>query len=628
MSPVKELQLRRVLRVVADLIALAVAYLIAFALRFDGIPPLQMVKRMFFTLPYIVGFQFATLTVFRVTQINWRHVTLRDAVRVGNAVAAFSSVLLLWRLLAPLFTPHLPHAVFTIVPIGVTLINAILAFVLVLGVRGGWRLSVEAASQRERAKGSSQLVRTLLIGAGAAGAMVAREIRARPDLGIKPVAFIDDAPGLRKTLVEGIEVKGALNDLERIAESTQATQALVTIADLEKSVIRRIVETCQQADLAVKVLPNLGQILRGGIQSLDIKDVSIEDLLGRDTVSLDQELIQDFVANRCVIVSGAGGSIGSEICRQVAQFGPRQLLLLERSEFALFQIEQELSRRFPHLELHALICDICDTARVEQIFGTRRPEVVFHAAAHKHVPLMENNPGEAIKNNVLGTVQFGQLAKANGVGKFVLISTDKAINPTSIMGASKRIAEMLLLGLAQDSETRFVVVRFGNVLGSAGSVIPIFKEQIANGGPVTVTHPEMRRYFMTIPEASQLVLQAGAMGQGGEIFVLDMGEPMKIVDLARQLISLSGFAPDVDIKIEFTGMRPGEKLFEELGFAEERMSKTQHSKIFVGRMSHDKGTLTMSDLGELKSLRESTDRHVVRTALKKLVPEMIEDTQG
>ena len=623
-----ELQLRRILRVVADLIALALAYVVAFSLRFDGMPPMQMAKRMFFTLPYVVGFQFATLTVFRATQINWRHVTLRDAVRVGNAVLAFSGALLLWRLIVPRFIEDVPHAVFTVVPIGVTLINAVLAFLLLLGVRGAWRLSVEAASQRERAKGSPQLVRTLLIGAGAAGAMVAREIRARPDLGIKPVAFIDDAPGLRKTLVEGIEVKGALRDLERVAKSAQAAQALVTIADLEKSVIQRIVETCQRADLAVKILPNLGQILRGSVQNLDIKDVSIEDLLGRDTVSLDQALIQDFVANRCVVVSGAGGSIGSEICRQVAQFGPRQLLLLERSEFALFQIEQELTRRFPHLDLQALICDICDTARVDQIFRASKPEVVFHAAAHKHVPLMENNPGEAIKNNIFGTVQFGQLAKAHRIGKFVLISTDKAINPTSVMGASKRIAEMLLLGLAQDGETRFMVVRFGNVLGSAGSVIPIFKQQIANGGPVTVTHPEMCRYFMTIPEASQLVLQAGAMGQGGEIFVLDMGEPMKIVDLARQLISLSGLTPDVDIKIEFTGMRPGEKLFEELGFAEERMSKTQHSKIFVGRMSHDKGTLTMNDLGDLKLLGEATDRKIVRTALKKLVPEMLEDVQG
>lgn len=628
MSPVIEFKLKRTLRVLADLLALSLAYIIAFYIRFDGVLPFQMVKRMFFTLPYIVGFQFITLTAFRVRQINWRHVTLRDAVRVAYAVTAFSMALLLWRLIVPELLEPWPHAIYMVIPIGVIVIDAIVAFLLVLGVRGSWRLGVETASQRERAKSSPELTRTVLIGAGAAGAMVAREIRARPDLGIRPVAFIDDALELRRSLVEGIEVKGALYELERVARSTEATQALVTIVDLEKPVIRKIVERCQEAGLAVKVLPNLGQVLRGSVQTLDIQNVSIEDLLGRDTVSLDQDLIQSFIANRSVIVTGAGGSIGSEICRQVAQFVPRQLVLIERSEFALFQIERELVHRFPDIKIVPLVCDICDAARVEQVFRITQPEVIFHAAAHKHVPLMEGNPGEAIKNNIFGTAQLGRLAKEAGVDKFVLISTDKAINPTSIMGASKRTAEMLLLGLAQNSTTRFMVVRFGNVLGSTGSVIPIFKEQIARGGPVTVTHPEMQRYFMTIPEASQLVLQAGAMGQGGEIFVLDMGEPVKIVDLARQLITLSGLTPDIDIEIEFSGMRPGEKLFEELGFAEERMSKTEHSKIFVGRLSPNKGTLNLGDLSELYPLRESTDRKAVREALKKLVPEMIEDAHG
>lgn len=625
MSPVTELQLRRTLLILADLTVLSLAYVLAFALRFDGIPPFQMVKRMVLTLPYVVGFEFVTLTAFRVRQVNWRHVALRDAVRVACAVSAFAIALLLLRFIAPGFIQQWPHLIYAVVPIGVIVINGLVAFLLVLGVRGSWRLTVEAASQRQRAKASPALIRTLLIGAGAAGAMVAREIRARPDLGIKPVGFIDDAIKLQRTLVEGVEVKGSLSDLELIARSTNAKQALVTIVDLEKPVIRRIVETCQAAGLAVKVLPNLGQVLRGSVQSLDIQDVSIEDLLGRETVSLDQELIQEFVTNRCVVVTGAGGSIGSEICRQVAQFTPKRLVLIERSEFALFQIERELVHRFPHVTFEPLVCDICDAARVAEIFRTTRPEVVFHAAAHKHVPLMERNPGEAIKNNIFGTAQLGQLAVSSGIDKFVLISTDKAINPTSVMGASKRAAEMLLLGLAQAGKTRFMVVRFGNVLGSTGSVIPIFKEQIARGGPVTVTHPEMQRYFMTIPEASQLVLQAGAMGQGGEIFVLDMGEPVKIVDLAKQLITLSGLTPDVDVQIEFTGMRPGEKLFEELGFAEERMSKTEHTKIFVGRMSPDKGTLKLEDLDELRDLRESTDRNAVRLALRKVVPEMIED---
>jgi FlaA1/EpsC-like NDP-sugar epimerase len=375
----------------------------------------------------------------------------------------------------------------------------------------------------------------------------------------------------------------------------------------------------------VKILPNLGQMLGGGVGKLDIQDVSIEDLLGREAVSLDQALIRSFIAERCVMVTGAGGSIGSEICRQVSLFRPKSLLLVERSEFALFQIERELSRVFPHLQIEPLICDICDETRVERIVTLYKPEVVFHAAAHKHVPMMESNPGEAVKNNIFGTYHLGRLAKLHGVKKFVFVSTDKAVNPTSVMGASKRVAEMLLLGLGRTGPTKFVAVRFGNVLGSAGSVIPIFKEQIANGGPVTVTHPEMRRYFMTIPEASQLVLQAGAMGHGGEIFVLDMGEPMKIIELARQLILLSGLTPGIDIDIEITGVRPGEKLFEELGFAEERMTKTEHQKIFIGRMSLENGILEPQDLKLLESLKESSDRLKVRAVLKSLVPEMMEE---
>jgi FlaA1/EpsC-like NDP-sugar epimerase len=473
-----------------------------------------------------------------------------------------------------------------VLPYGVIAINFTLSFLGISGVRTARRLLSEkskADSRRQRARAA---VPTLLVGAGQSGVQVAKEIETRPELGISPVGFLDDDPAKKGTLVHGIPVLGTIDAVRSIAPGLNAKQALITVSNAHGETVRRISELCSGAGLEVKIIPGLYELVGGQINLSRIRDVAIEDLLRREPVALDSEAIAASIQGRTVMITGAGGSIGSELCRQVSQFAPRCLLLVERAEPALFEIHREIARSFPEQRSLPCIADIGDRGRMSQLLAEFQPEVLFHAAAHKHVPLMEEQPCEAVKNNVQGTRQLADLADEHGVQTFVMISTDKAVRPTSVMGATKRAAEIYVQSRARFSRTRFVTVRFGNVLGSAGSVVPIFKKQIAAGGPVTVTHPEMERYFMTIPEATQLVLQAGTMGAGGEIFILDMGKPVKIVDLARDLIRLSGFAED-EIRIEFSGVRPGEKLFEELSTEEEAADTTRHPKIFVGRTSAD-----------------------------------------
>jgi FlaA1/EpsC-like NDP-sugar epimerase len=398
--------------------------------------------------------------------------------------------------------------------------------------------------------------------------------------------------------------------------------AIITIAAAPGAAIRRIHAECEQIGLPVKIIPGIYEILKGTVNLSRLREVTIEDLLGRDAVELDMEAIESFLRGKRVLVTGAGGSIGSELCRQVARFGPSRLILAEQAENPLFYVHKELVEAGTGLDIAPCIVDICDSRRVDQLFARLRPQVVFHAAAHKHVPMMEWNPGEAIKNNVFGTKKVADAADRYGVEAFVMISTDKAVNPTSIMGASKRVAEIYVQSLAQRSQTKFVAVRFGNVLGSAGSVIPIFTQQIRKGGPVTVTHPDMTRYFMTIPEACQLVMQAATMGKGGEIFVLDMGKPVKIVDLARDLIRLSGFSEE-EIRIEFSGVRPGEKLYEEISTKAENMDKTRHPKIFIGRFAAYPQERTRDSLLLLEGITDASEPGDVRVALRQVVPEMI-----
>ncbi len=502
---------------------------------------------------------------------------------------------------------------------GVIMLDLVTTIMLLSGLRMLVRLYHEEFFSETR----GSVRRYLIIGAGNAGEALLREMLRRKEMQYEVVGFIDDNPAKMGMSIHGISVLGNVDQLPDICKKNNIDELAIAIPSASRKQLRRVVQVCQGTKLRFSTVPSLTDIASGRFRVSQMRDVDINDLLGRDVVKLDLDDIKKFLSGRIILVTGAGGSIGSEMCRQVCAFNPQLLLLVEQAENPLFFIEGELRRTFPKVQMKAVICDITDKARVTQIFSDYRPEVVIHAAAHKHVPLMEINPGEAIKNNVIGTRTVADAADAYGASSFVMISTDKAVNPTSIMGSTKRVAEMYIQDLNNTSTTRFVTVRFGNVLGSNGSVVPIFKQQIAAGGPVTVTHPEMRRYFMTIPEASQLVLQAAAMGEGGEIFVLDMGEPVKIVDLARELITLSGFRPGEDIEIEFAGLRPGEKLFEELSIEGENMLQTRHPKIAVWRNIPKERETLRNSIEQLIATAPSQDRKKIVDAIRQLVPEFI-----
>jgi FlaA1/EpsC-like NDP-sugar epimerase len=615
--------LTRTSQVMVDLAVLGIAYFLAVLLRFEGWPQLWMVKRLFLTWPYVVALQYLVLVALGVPRFAWSYVGLREIRRIVLALGIGVGVLFGVRYVAGLLLSRYYFAEYAYNPGGVIVIDFALAVLGVAGVRVLRRILAERNHGVRQPRSSMIEQHTVLIGAGQAGVSIAREIRKHPELGIRPVGFLDDDPVKVGTEIEGLRVLGTTAAIGGIARRTGATQAIIAIASASGQVIRRIRQLCADEGLTVKIVPAMYDILDGKVKLSRIRDVSIDDLLGREAVRLDTELLERFIRGKRVLVTGAGGSIGSELCRQVARFSPESLILVERSEYHLFLVHDELSATVPELATVPCIADICDPQRLEAVFDEHRPHVVFHAAAHKHVPMMEWNPGEALKNNVFGTKAVADAADRHRVEAFVLISTDKAVNPSSIMGASKRVAEMIVQALSQRSKTKYVAVRFGNVLGSTGSVIPTFKAQIAKGGPVTVTHPEMKRYFMTIPEASQLVMQAAAMGNGGEIFVLDMGEPVRIVDLARDLIRLSGFEVDEDIKIEFAGIRPGEKLFEELGFDAEKMRRTRHPKIFEGTMApcaYDRMTQHLASLTRVTGPESAGD---VRRALREVVPEML-----
>ncbi|MGG3383618.1 MULTISPECIES: polysaccharide biosynthesis protein [Heyndrickxia] len=428
-----------------------------------------------------------------------------------------------------------------------------------------------------------QKKRTLIIGAGSAGTMVAHQLLKSKDADLEPIAFVDDDPNKWKLEIYGVPVVGMVSEIPWAVEQYNIDNIVIAIPSLKRAEMQRIYEECVKTKAKTKVLPMLEDLITGKVSVNQIRDVQVEDLLGREPIELDMSMISEKLTGKTVLVTGAGGSIGSEICRQVAQFLPKKLLLLGHGENSIYTIDMELKNKYNNdIEIVPLIADVQDRVRIFDIMNEYKPDVVYHAAAHKHVPLMEYNPTEAVKNNIFGTRNVAEAADTFGVKSFVMISTDKAVNPPNVMGATKRFAEMIIQNLAKESKTNFVAVRFGNVLGSRGSVIPLFKKQIQAGGPVTVTHPDMTRYFMTIPEASRLVIQAGALARGGEVFVLDMGEPVKIVDLAKNLITLSGFSVD-EIGIKFTGKRPGEKLYEELLNENEVQKESIYPKIHIGK---------------------------------------------
>jgi FlaA1/EpsC-like NDP-sugar epimerase len=608
--------LARGLQVVIDGVALSLAYWMAFLFRFEFVIPSSLLKLVLLNWPYVLVIQFSALYLFGVPRVAWRYVAMLDAARVLLAMMFATSILLGLRLLLP----QLTSSMLVVLPISVIAMSFVLGFVALVGLRAAWRARSEFVARNKRASAGDR-EGVLLIGAGEAGVMVAREIAGRPDLGLKPVGFLDDDPLKIGKSISGLPVLGTTKDLAEIAARRRVKRALITIANAPGQQIRRITEVCRDANIATQIIPGIYEIVGDKVNLSRIREVAIEDLLGRAPVELDEHVVGSSINNRVVLVTGAGGSIGSELCRQICRFGPQRLVLVERFENALFDIHRELASAFPQVPLDPRIADVCDAERMTQVFDAMKPEIVFHAAAHKHVPMMEWNPGEAVKNNIGGTRIVADLADRMGVERFVLISTDKAVNPSSVMGATKRVAEVYLQALSQRSSTRFVTVRFGNVLGSAGSVIPIFREQIAKGGPITVTHPEMSRYFMTIPEASQLVLQAGAMGQGGEIYILDMGEPVKIVDLARDLITLSGLRPDEDIEIRFSGVRPGEKLKEEISTDSEHADKTRHPKIYIGRIKPHEWDTVVLGVNTVMSMAHGTDTDLLRAALGEIVPE-------
>ena len=496
-------------------------------------------------------------------------------------------------------------------------ITWMLHVLLIGGTRLSWRLLHTAGRKANTKK------RTLIIGAGSGGTMIVRQLLNSRETDLMPVAFVDDNPNKRNLDILGVPVVGGLGDIERITREMRIHTILIAIPSLRRREIQRIYEECAKTAAKTQILPMIEDIVSGKVSVNQVRDVQAEDLLGREPVEMDMEKISASVTGKIVLVTGAGGSIGSEICRQVSRFKPELLVLLGHGENSIYSIEMELREQFKDSGIKFVpeIADLQDAAKMMAVMKTYRPDVVYHAAAHKHVPLMERNPEEAVKNNVLGTLNAANAASASGVRTFVMISTDKAVNPTSVMGAAKRLAEMIIQDLDQRSFTKFVAVRFGNVLGSRGSVIPLFKKQIEKGGPVTVTHPEMIRYFMTIPEASRLVIQAGALARGGEIFVLDMGDPVKITDLAVNLIRLSGNSVE-DIGIEYSGIRPGEKLFEELLGKDEVHEEQVYPKIYIGKTAE----LRMKEIQELLKGYAGMEKTELREALLRIASRRAPDT--
>jgi FlaA1/EpsC-like NDP-sugar epimerase len=616
--PRRRLITKRRLHFVIDLAVLASSFALAYLLRFDFELPRGQAEDFLTQLPYVVLVQMAALSLAGVYTFIWRYVGMSEARAFANAALWSALPILGARLVLPArFNDYR-------VPISICLIDTALAFGGALALRVLRRAVYEREGtrrgSRERA-GAGRRKPVLLIGAGRAGMLAAKEIRGRGDADLLIKGFIDDDRNKAGSMVQGVRVLGTTDDLPRLVRELDIDHVILTIAQTSRRDIRRIVGVCEQIQVKIRVIPGLYEILHGHVEVSHIRDIQVEDLLGREPVELDIEGMSHFLGGKTVMVTGAGGSIGSELARQVARFNPSSLLLVERAEPALFQIDREMRESLHGLRTVPLVADVGDAERMRRVLEEYRPQVILHAAAHKHVSMMETNAAEAVKNNVLAAHTLGRLAGECGAEVFVLVSTDKAVRPTSVMGASKRIAELAVQSLEGQYDTRYVAVRFGNVIGSTGSVIPIFQEQIRKGGPVTVTHEQMKRYFMTIPEAAQLVLQAGGIGRGGEIFILDMGEPVRILDLAVDTITLSGLKPYEDIDIVVTGMRPGEKLFEELAVTEEQITKTLHPKIYIGNIvtyPEEKVAEGLRSLGECARLG---DERRIREFMADFLPE-------
>ncbi|NLK22340.1 MAG: polysaccharide biosynthesis protein [Epulopiscium sp.] len=597
-----------------DIVLINLSIIFAYLLRFDGqlhpnYFPIYRNMALIFTAIKIGVFYY-----FGLYKSLWKYASINELVSVVIATAIGNvSVIAYGYFMQPAFIQQ----VLLPVPRSIYVITWLLDVLFIGGTRFAYRV-LKHWNVKEIWR-SSHKKRALIIGAGDAGAMVIKEMNNHEELGMIPIGVIDDDETKYGKKINGVPILGTRYRVEEVVIQKSIDIIIIAAPSMPKKERRDIIEICDRTGAEIKILPGVYELIEGKIGISQLRPVQIEDLLGRDTIQLNIEEISGYINNKTVLVTGGGGSIGSELCRQIVTFSPIRLLILDIYENNAYDIQNELKRKYPQLNLETIIASIRDKNRINDIFDKYKPEVVFHAAAHKHVPLMEDSPMEAIKNNVFGTLNLVQAANYYGVKRFVQISTDKAVNPTNVMGASKRLCEMIIQTYNKHSKTEFVAVRFGNVLGSNGSVIPLFKKQIKEGGPVTVTHPDIIRYFMTIPEAVQLVIEAGGMAKGGEIFVLDMGEPVKIDKLARDLIRLSGFEPDEDIKIKYTGLRPGEKLFEELLMAEEGLSDTRHEKIHIAKPIDIDMDLLEDKLDRLKQAVEGSNTDVFK-AIKETVP--------
>lgn len=601
---------------ILDITCFALSIFLAYFVKFDEITRVNLTwnKSVFLVLALIIFIKYLTMLVLKMYNKMWRFAGITELVDVIIACLVGSSLSM-----AMLFLmsrqPEFNHIV---IPRSIMVLAFIFDVALIGGSRFTYRMLFHI-SPKEVLK-YQQKKRTLIYGAGQAGVMVLKELNSSGYGDFMPVGFIDDERSKKGQKLHGLPIYGGREDLDKVAIKEKIQAIIIAIPSASDEARKLAINAAKETGAMVSILPRVHDLIDGAVTVSRIRPVEIEDLLGREQIKLNNEFVSGYIRNKRVMITGGGGSIGSELCRQIAVYGPSALIIVDIYENNAYDIQQELKRAHSTLNLRVLVASVRDRERMSQILATEKPDVVFHAAAHKHVPLMEDSPEEAIKNNVFGTQNMVELSNYHGVKKFVLISTDKAVNPTNIMGASKRMCEMLVQSFAHCPEvtTEYAAVRFGNVLGSNGSVIPLFKKQIQNGGPVTVTHPEIIRYFMTIPEAVQLVIQAGGLAKGGEIFVLDMGSPIKIDTLARDLIRLSGFVPDEDIKIEYSGLRPGEKLYEELLMSEEGLSDTEIDKIFVARpMTQTYETL----VEQLMTLKEHySDYETLILKIKEIVP--------
>ncbi len=604
---------RKLAKLLLDLAIWCVALPVALFLRTDSMSASDYTADLALLLLITLPFKAGALWVLGLFRQSWRRVSMDDLVRLSLAVVSVSVVTYIVLFVAPADVLVLPRSV--------PVLEALIAVAGMSLARVTIRFEKERVG-KQQAVSEGRRRQVLIVGAGESGSLMAREMRRNPEKGLIPVGFLDDDPAKLRTRVAGVPVVGSLNRIKPAMRATGADEVLIAMPSADGDTIRRVVEQAREADIPHRILPAIHDLISGVVSISQIRPVNLEDLLRRDPVKLETSLIRQYVTGRRVLVTGAGGSIGSEIVRQVSRFEPAHIVLLGRGENSVFLMEQEMRRSYPHVSISPVITDVRDMEKLDQVFAEHRPEVVFHAAAHKHVPLMEANPDQAIFNNVGGTRNLATLALEYGVTRFVNVSTDKAVNPTSVMGASKRCAELIVRQAAEKAgpDQHFVSVRFGNVLGSRGSVVPFFQKQIARGGPVTVTDADMIRFFMTIPEAAQLVLQAGGMNTPGAVYVLDMGKPVKIIDLARDLILLSGLEPDRDIEIKVTGMRPGEKLYEELLTAEEGTVESQHEKIFVAPKKAMQSEELSALLDRLFDAAAQRDGLAIRRALLDIIP--------